>query len=227
MACHPPGGLLLNDLSMSEWQTMSEPQTQKSAAETSQVHARDTVDLNQRLGNLRPRLLAFARLQLSDRDMAEDVTQEAITAAWQGLAEFRGESQFETWVFGILRFKIIDEIRRRKAFKPISLDEANLADIDGFFKASESWDKASAPASWSEPDQALEQDQFWQVFDICVFHLPENTARVYSLREMIGLETQEICDLLQISEQNCWVILHRARLKLRACLENGWFLKTR
>jgi RNA polymerase sigma-70 factor (ECF subfamily) len=65
------------------------------------------------------------------------------------------------------------------------------------------------------------------VFDICVFHLPENTARVYSLREMIGLDTQEICALLQISEQNCWVILHRARLKLRACLENGWFLKTR
>ncbi len=227
MACHPPGGLLSNYLSMSEWQTMSEPQTQKSAAEASRVHARDTVDLNQRLGNLRPRLLAFARLQLSDRDMAEDVTQEAITAAWQGLAEFRGESQFETWVFGILRFKIIDEIRRKKAFKPISLDEASLADIDGFFKTSESWDKASAPASWSEPDQALEQDQFWQVFDICVFHLPENTARVYSLREMIGLDTQEICDLLQISEQNCWVILHRARLKLRACLENGWFLKTR
>lgn len=206
---------------------MSEPQTQYPTVEANGVNTQNTVDLNQRLSALRPRLLAFARLQLSDRDYAEDVTQEAITAAWQGLAEFRGESQFETWVFGILRFKIIDEIRRKKTFKPISFDEASLADIDGFFKASESWDKACAPASWSEPDQVLEQDQFWQVFDICVFHLPENTARVYSLREMIGLDTQEICDLLQISEQNCWVILHRARLKLRACLENGWFLKTR
>jgi len=68
----------------------------------------------------------------------------------------------------------------------------------------------------------LENQRFWQVFDACLIALPENIARVFTLRELMGLSTTEICKETGITETNCWVILHRARLRLRECLDHGW-----
>ncbi|WP_293268082.1 sigma factor-like helix-turn-helix DNA-binding protein [Neptunomonas sp.] len=78
---------------------------------------------------------------------------------------------------------------------------------------------------WKNPEDLHLRSNFWETFDFCLLHLPINTARVFALREFMDLDTAEICDCLDISEQNCWTILHRARLKLRSCLERGWFLK--
>ena len=64
-----------------------------------------------RLEAVRPRLLAFARLQLEDESIAEDRVQDALLAAFQSIDKFSGQSKFETWVFGILKHKILDEIR--------------------------------------------------------------------------------------------------------------------
>lgn len=186
--------------------------------------AASTEEKQQRLWALRPRLLAFARMQLSHAHDAEDLVQETLTLAWQKLDSFRGESRFETWVFGILRHKLLDAIRARMALAPFVYQEELVAETDELFKENEQWTQVSAPAEWSEPEKSLEKDHFWQVFDICVYHLPDQTARVFTLRELIGMETDEICKCLEISEDNCWVILHRARLKLRACLERSWFL---
>ncbi len=182
-------------------------------------------DFQQRLSDLRPRLLAFARLQLSDQAQAEDMVQDALTAAWEGLERFSGSSKLETWVFGILKHKLIDEIRHRTREQTTGFDPDDMPEVDGLFNPRAHWLPAARPKTWNDPEQACMQDGFWQVFDFCVLHLPESTARVFSMRELMGLETTEICETLQISEKNCWVILHRARLKLRACLENGWFGK--
>ena len=65
--------------------------------------------------------------------------------------------------------------------------------------------------------------QFWRVFDACLERLPSNTARVFMMREFLGFETDEICKELALSASNCWVILHRARMALRLCLESQWF----
>ena len=79
------------------------------------------------------------------------------------------------------------------------------------------------PARWADPEASFEQQQFWQVFEACLDHLPAKTARVFMMREILGLETDEICKEAGISTSNCWVVLHRARLALRACLEQRWF----
>ncbi|GAA0787226.1 RNA polymerase sigma-70 factor, ECF subfamily [Marinobacterium sediminicola] len=182
-------------------------------------------EVEQRLEDIRPRLLAFARLQLGDQAQAEDLVQETLVSAWQGLDSFAGNAKLETWVFGILKHKLIDEIRYRSREQTTGFNPDDMPEVDGLFNPKAHWLPSARPQQWHEPEQACLQDGFWQVFDFCVLHLPENTAKVFSMRELMGMETAEICETLQISEQNCWVILHRARLKLRACLENGWFSK--
>ena len=79
------------------------------------------------------------------------------------------------------------------------------------------------PNDWRDPEDSLEQQQFWRVFEACLTYLPENTARVFMMREVLELDTNEICAELGISQSNCHVILHRARNALRLCLDKGWF----
>lgn len=197
----------------------------KRLGSTEQANVDRREAFQQQLANMRPRLLAFARLQLGDPVQAEDVVQDTLIAAWEGSERFAGQAKLETWVFGILKHKLTDEIRHRRREATTGFDPDDLPEIDGLFNPRAHWLPAARPQKWQEPEQACLQDGFWQVFDFCVLHLPESTARVFSMRELMGLETAEICAALGISEQNCWVILHRARLKLRACLENGWFSK--
>ena len=94
--------------------------------------------------------------------------------------------------------------------------------IDRMFQQDGHWAADAKPQAWSTPEQAFENENFWKVFDACMLSLPENVARVFSLRELMGLSTDDICKEVGIKENNAWVILHRARLKLRACIEKGW-----
>ncbi|MBR9883117.1 MAG: sigma-70 family RNA polymerase sigma factor [Oceanospirillales bacterium] len=181
--------------------------------------------LQQRLAAIRPRLLAFARLQLSDQVYAEDLVQETLVSALESLDRFRGQAKFETWVFGILRHKLIDAIRLKGREITAEVDTNELDDADELFDERAHWTRGARPRQWVQPEESCERDNFWEVFDLCVFHLPKSAAQVFTMRELMGLDTTEICESLEITEKNCWVILHRARLKLRACLESGWFTK--
>ncbi|WP_253444804.1 sigma-70 family RNA polymerase sigma factor [Halomonas sp. Y3] len=178
----------------------------------------------ERLTAVRPRLLSFARLHLRDNALAEDAVQEAMMTAIEKDASFAGRSGYETWVFGILKYKILDVMRYQKRLgrlQPLD-DESDDDAIDRQFQHNGRWHQDARPASWGEPDRLFESERFWQVFDACMIALPDSAARVFSLRELMGLSTEEICRELEIRENNCWVILHRARLRLRACLEQGW-----
>ncbi|MDR5904891.1 sigma-70 family RNA polymerase sigma factor [Franzmannia qiaohouensis] len=178
----------------------------------------------ERLTAVRPRLVSFARLHLRDNALAEDAVQEALMAAIEKDASFAGRSGYETWVFGILKYKILDTLRTQKRqgkWQP--LEEAGDDDVvDRLFQHNGRWHQHARPASWGEPDAMFENERFWQVFDACMIALPDNVARVFSMRELMGLSTAEICQEIGIKENNCWVILHRARLRLRSCLESGW-----
>ncbi|AMD01392.1 sigma-70 family RNA polymerase sigma factor [Halomonas chromatireducens] len=181
-------------------------------------------DRMQRLTAVRPRLLSFARLHLRNHSQAEDAVQDTLEAAIEKQDSFSGRSGYETWVFGILKFKILDTMRvqkRQGTWQPLE-DEADDEAIDRQFRRNGRWLKEARPTSWGEPEAAFESETFWQVFDACMIALPDNVARVFSLRELMGLSTEEICRELGIKENNCWVILHRARLRLRACIEQGW-----
>lgn len=176
---------------------------------------------------LRRDMLKFAQLQLRDDCLAEDVVQEAIAAALAGGKEFGGRSALKTWVFAILRNKIVDAIRQRSRCINVSaltpeeegLDEA----FEALFKPNARWTPEARPKDWGDPEEAMRQEEFWEVFDACLKHLPENTARVFMMREFLEFETGEICTELSITTSNCHVILHRARNGLRRCLEKNWF----
>lgn len=179
----------------------------------------------EQLDGFRIDLLRFAVLQLRDRAAAEDAVQEAMLAALEAAPRFAQRSRLKTWVFSILKHKVIDHIRRRSR-EPLlegGADEFPAGAFDPLFDEQGYWQKDERPADWGDPAKSLENARFWVVFEACLDHLPENTARIFMMREFLGFETGEICQELAITPSNCWVVLHRARMGLRLCLEETWF----
>jgi len=171
----------------------------------------------------RPYLLRFALLQLRDRTAAEDAVQDTLLAALQGASRFAGQSSVRTWLVGILKHKIIDGIRKTAREQPVERSGVDGAeDIDAFF--SDDGHFADPPKEWATPERSLEERRFFEALERCLQSLPRNTASAFTMREFLGLETEEICKELGISTSNCWVMLYRARMSLRACLERTWFL---
>lgn len=172
----------------------------------------------------RPQLLRFALLQLKDESAAEDAVQETLVAAIQGAAGFAGQSSLKTWLVGILKHKIIDHLRRAGRERPMSEvlpgNDGDAGDFDALFAADGHW--AEPPADWGSPDQALQQERFFEALERCLQDLPKKTGQAFMMREMLGLDTTEICKELRISPSNCWVMLYRARMSLRLCLEQTW-----
>lgn len=173
---------------------------------------------------LRIEMLRFATLQLRDATMAEDAVQEALMAAHTAKNRFEGRAQLKTWVFAILRNKIIDILRERsrRPTQSLTQDDGSDDELNELFDENGRWRKEDKPSDWGQPELAFSNDQFWQVFEICLDKMKEKVARVFMMREFLGLETAEICSELAISESNCWVILHRGRSRLRLCLEDKW-----
>lgn len=180
---------------------------------------------------LRQQMLKFARLQLANEDLAEDVVQDALLGAAKNAANFAGRAAWKTWVFAILKNKIADALRKKARNPEISNTELGniVAGTDeeeivaAAFDSRGHWKRGSGPQNWGDPEAAFRQAQFWVVFETCLQVLPEVQARVFMMREFIGLESSEICKELELSTSNLHVLLHRARLKLRSCLETGWF----
>lgn len=175
----------------------------------------------------RPYLLRYARLQLRDQAQAEDAVQETLLAALEGAARFSGKSSLRTWLTGILKHKIIDHLRRSAREQPLTGagDERSEAEaVDALFVENGHW--REFPSQWGNPDTALENERFRAAFELCMQNLPARTARVFMMREVMEMPTTEICKALDITATNCWVMLHRARLTLRACLELQWFGKS-
>jgi len=183
------------------------------------MSAIDLEDLQQH----RSYLLRYAMLQLRDPHLAEDVVQETLVAAIENHSGFSAKSSPRTWLVGILKHKIMDLLRKRAREPQLDVaegeDENDL--VDALFKENGHW--AAPPQTWNEPEQAMENVHFWEVFEQCNQHMPLNTARAFMMREFMEMSTDEICQELGISTTNCWVILHRARLALRECLDLNWF----
>ena len=180
-------------------------------------------DFATRCNSHRGYLLRVAVLQLRDNDLAEDVVQDTLVAALAGAQGFSGRSSLKTWLTGILKHKIIDAIRRKTREPAVASldDEIQLEDMDALFDESGHWD--NPPADWGDPEAALSRTQFMDIMQFCLEKLPPNTARVFMMREVMELESAEICKELKITSTNLWVILYRARMALRQCLEQNWF----
>jgi RNA polymerase sigma-70 factor (ECF subfamily) len=175
-------------------------------------------------------LFKYALGRMRDPTKAEDVVQETFLAALKGGKAFEGRSAEKSWLVGILKNKIYDHYR--KASKETSFtdlefysDEENSNFIgEGLSRGS--WLREQAPVDWTpNPGASLDNEAFWKAFRECASKLPKNINTAFCLREIDEIESAEICRLLNISENNLWVMLHRARMALRKCLEANWFGK--
>jgi len=179
----------------------------------------------QQVADLRDYLLKFARLQLRNETWAEDVVSEVVLAALNKPQAFGNRSQLKTWLVGILKHKVIDAIRQRK--REVCLDDGENSHEDPLdylgFKADGHY--SEPPASWGNPEQQASSRQFFQVLEACAEQLPAMQGRLFLMREWLELSSEEICKELQLTPTNLYVQLHRARLRLRECLELNWYGK--
>lgn len=178
------------------------------------------------LSALRGKMLKFAALQLGDAQLAEDAVQEALLGAFKNTATFAGKASLKTWVFAILKHKITDILRHKQrhvSSQQVVGDADEEADLNELFDARGMWESDERPATWGNPTESLHDKQFWKVFELCLEGLPGQQARVFMMREYIGLDAREICTEVGITSTNLNVMLHRSRLRLRECLENRWF----
>ncbi len=180
-------------------------------------------DLAKTLESHRKYLLRYALFQLRDPSLAEDAVQDTLIAALAQRDGFQGRSQFRTWLTAILKHKVIDLVRKRGRGLPADAMPLGEEDdsADSSFNARGRW--IDPPADWGLPDAALESNQFWRVYQKCCQRMPERHALVFSMREVMGMSTEEICKNLEISTSNLHVILYRARLSLRSCMTKNWF----
>ena len=173
-------------------------------------------------------LYRYALFRLRDAARAEDAVQETLLAALQAYGNFAGRGSERTWLVGILKHKITDQFRRlsRESQAPARADEEFAH--EEFFRPpgewTDHWETDYAPGEWhASPDALVEQGEFWLVFQDCLGPLPRRTASAFMMREVDGLTSEEICEVLGVKVNNLWVMLHRARLHLRRCLELNWF----
>lgn len=164
-------------------------------------------------------LYAFALARVRNGTVAEDLVQETLLAAWANRAGFRGASAERTWLTGILRHKVFDHLRRAGREVPLDEDRDYPADLENeCFDARGHWQVDVR--EWSRPDRVLEQERLLVALRECIGALPERLGMLFVLREVDGMGTDELIELLDISSPgNLWVMLSRARMRLRACLE--------
>lgn len=182
-------------------------------------------DYEQQLAALRDYLMRFARLQLRNDAWAEDAVSETLLAALAKPQAFQARSQLKTWLVGILKHKIIDALRQRQREVLLSPDSGDDSSADPLehlaFKADGHF--AEKPADWGNPEQDLTSHQFLMVLDACTQKLPPVQGRLFLMREWLEMSSDEICKELGLTSTNLYVQLHRARLRLRECLELNWF----
>src|SRR5712691_12916876 len=176
-------------------------------------------------------LFKYAVFRLRDSSAAEDAVQETFLAALKAYEKFEGRGSERTWLVGILKHKIADHFRRLTREAPLGQEEDEGPEHPEFFTRTDEWtnhwNADYAPSDWhSTPAELIERSDFRRVFNDCLSPLPKRTASAFTLREVDGLTSEEICEMLSITVNNLWVMLHRARLQLRNCLEMNWFKRT-
>lgn len=171
-------------------------------------------------------MVKFAILHLKNRDLAEDAVQEAFVSAYKYADSFKGKSALKTWLFAILKNKLVDLLKTKSKMVAISelveQDEKDLS--EKLFHENGMWDSDVYQSSeWKSTDSQAYSDQFWQVFDLCLNHLPPSQARVFMMRSHLEMQSDEICRECDISTANLHTLLYRARLQLQVCLTQKWF----
>lgn len=184
------------------------------------------MDFSEELAQCRTYLLRFARLQLRNDAWAEDAVSETLLAALSKPQAFARRSQLKTWLVGILKHKVVDLLRlharEAAAWNDSEAEADQEAELDALTFLPDGH-FAQPPADWGDPEQQLQSRQFFEILEACVSKLPPALGRVFLMREWLEMGSEEICKQLGLSTTHLYVQLHRARARLRTCLEINWF----
>ena len=169
------------------------------------------------LQQIRIQMLTFAQLQVNQADLAEDLVQEAFLSAFKNLANFKHQSAFKTWIFAILKNKIIDYLRQKGRFVLESeLEDENTN--NSFFDEKGHWKPEYYPSELQGEEETVYSDEFWLIFETCLTCLPAKQAKIFMMREFLDLSSEEICQETHLTSSNLHTTLYRARLQLQNCL---------
>lgn len=194
------------------------------AAMSAEPHA--TPPFEQQVADLHGYLLKFARLQLRNEAWAEDTVSETVLAALAKPQNFGNRSQLKTWLVGILKHKVVDTLRQHsREVSALEADADSDADPLKFIAFKADGHFVEPPADWGNPEDQTNSRQFFEILEACTSQLPATQGRLFLMREWLELSCEEICKELDLTPTNLYVQLHRARLRLRECLELNWFMK--
>jgi RNA polymerase sigma-70 factor (ECF subfamily) len=179
-------------------------------------------------------LYSFAYARLRKEEVAHDLVQDTFFSALRAKDTFLQNASEKTWLVSILKRKIIDYYRKKSTQNELNILDKPIESEDGtrdyFFEnaatAGGHWATSATPSQWGKTfETSVESDEFYDILKKCITKLPEKTAAAFTLKNMDDLDTEEICKELNITPSNYWVMMHRAKLMLRECLEKNWFNK--
>lgn len=166
-------------------------------------------------------LFNYAITRVNDREIAKDLVQDTFFAGVKGSNNFKGEASERTWLTSILKRKIIDYYRKinsKKGQAEVKMNFYDSGDKEGH------WIEERVPQTWeNESEKLIESEELGKTLNDCIEHLPEKYGLVFKMKTIQGFETEDICKELGITSSNLWVIIHRARMQLRKCMEDNWF----
>ena len=176
---------------------------------------------DQWINNYADALYGYAKPRVNDAQVAEDLVQETFLSAWRAKDGYKGEASEKSWLFTILKNKIIDHYRKKA--KEIVQTSSESDATDRFFDEKEHWTESDKPLNWgAAASDPVSQKEFFSVFEKCKQKLQQVQQQVFVMKYMDELDANEICKVLGITPSNYWVLIHRAKLGLRACLEKNW-----
>lgn len=185
---------------------------------------KETINPEQWVAAYADYLYAFALKRLQDPDLCKDLVQDTFVSAIRNLPNFKGSSSEKTWLTSILKNKIRDIYRKREPDIPLTEQLLKENNPPAFFEDNGHWKIEHSPRTWEieEPD-LLENEELKSILEQCMGKLPSLWAEVFSMKYLDEENSTQICKDLNLTPSNYWVIIHRAKLTLRACLEKNWF----
>ena len=179
------------------------------------------LDTDKWIDNYADYLYNYTIVRVNDSDLAKDIVQDTFFAGLKSAKNFEGKSSERTWLVSILKRKIIDYYRKtnsKKGQAEVRMNFYSDGDNEG------DWIEERVPKTWeNEAEKSIENKELNQQLASCIAALPEKYRLVFTMKTIQDFDTEEVCNELEISASNMWVLIHRARTQLRKCMEDNWF----
>ena len=177
-------------------------------------------------------LYALALMKVGNNDIAQDIVQDTFLSAISAKETFKGNSSEKTWLTVILKNKVIDYYRKKDVLKDAEgyLTKTDISFHEVFFETNVDsyghWLEETAPKEWTEQaDNSVNRKEFYQVLRFCISKMPHKLVPAFMAKYIDDEDSEKICKELNISSSNYWVMIHRAKVLMRSCLEKNWFLQ--